>query len=176
MLFRQTASNEKEIVEDFYNAIIDGFALAEFNPGWQKGIYPTGGAIEEAIDHGEHYLGEWEGNIVAGVVLDHHATPGYEGGRWKVQAESEKIVIMHSFAVSSAYQGKGFGQDMLKEIIKFCKEKQQKSLRLDVLTGHKKARNVYEKIGFQHCGDVELCYDDMGCREFALYEYVLDNS
>ena len=46
-----------------------------------------------------------------------------------------------------------------------------KAIRLDVLEGNLPAEKLYQKVGFQYAGSLNIFYEDTGWADFNLYEY-----
>lgn len=86
-------------------------------------------------------IGEIEGRIVANC---------------SVGIISKQKRFLHraalGIAVSKDYWGKGIGNIMMKECIKWCSEKGVEQLELDVVTENKRALLMYENLGFEVYG------------------------
>lgn len=54
-----------------------------------------------------------------------------------------------SIAVLKEYQGKGYGKEMLIDLLNRCKEKGIKNIHLEVNVKNTKAKNLYNKLGFK---------------------------
>ena len=71
MLVIRTANNDDfGSVKDFYWSLIDSFKDMEYTPGWIKGIYPTEDQMSGAIENGELYIGETDGNIISCMIVN----------------------------------------------------------------------------------------------------------
>lgn len=78
----------------------------------------------------------------------------------KVLIEEEKIIGYYvvyfmfenadigNICIDKAYQGKGYGEYLLKDLIKNCINKEVEFLHLEVRIDNHKAHNLYEKMGF----------------------------
>ena len=60
---------------------------------------------------------------------------------------------------------------MMEEAVKIAEDMGLKALRLDVLEGNLPAERLYEKVGFQCAGSLNIFYEDTGWADFNLYEY-----
>ena len=60
---------------------------------------------------------------------------------------------------------------MMEEAVKIAEDMGLKALRLDVLEGKLPAERLYEKVGFQYAGSLNIFYEDTGWADFNLYEY-----
>ncbi len=62
------------------------------------------------------------------------------------------IAYLGGLAIDPEQSGKGLGQEMLHEILMFCKEKGILRLELSTATHNEKAIRLYEKVGFEREG------------------------
>ena len=62
------------------------------------------------------------------------------------------IVNLGGVAVHPQYSGRGFGLQMMKEIIDLCQQKGYLRIELSAATINEKAIKLYEKVGFQKEG------------------------
>ena len=102
---------------------------------WDDDVY----AIEEAYlnNRGEFLIGEWDGNFVAMGAL-HRTSP-----------ERAEIKRMR---VHPDYQGRGFGQLILTELMARARALGYKTLHLDTSILQVPAQKLYEKNGFRKVG------------------------
>ena len=66
------------------------------------------------------------------------------------QFSNDPVVELWSFGIYGQFRGKGYGQQMLKEVIELTRNKQ---LMLDVYKDNDIAIHVYKKAGFKVVGD-----------------------
>ncbi len=78
-----------------------------------------------------------------------------------------------NLVVASGLRGKGIGGKMLKNTFQLAKDRKCKRVLLDVIFENNKAKNLYERIGFNVCG--EKHYKWMGKSEGTYgMEYLLN--
>ena len=63
-----------------------------------------------------------------------------------------------NICIDLKYQGKGYGEFLLKDLIKNCIKKEVEFLHLEVRIDNYKAYNLYEKMGFQQIAEVPDAY------------------
>ena len=141
---RVGSAEELEKVKAFYDSLIEEVQNAEYKPGWKKDIYPTEEMLREALEKKELYTS----------VVFSSARP-----------------IIHTFGVHPGFSGRGLGTRMMEEAVKIAEGMGLKALRLDVLDGNLPAERLYEKVGFQYAGSLNIFYEDTGWADFNLYEY-----
>lgn len=84
---------------------------------------------------------------------------------WPKAKENEAGYI-HKLCVRRKYSGLGLSRKMVEFAIEECKKRNIEYLRLDTGLNKKKLCNLYESLGFELVGKIQL--DDRG--EFALFE------
>ena len=170
---RRALSSDLEEVRQFYFDIIDGFAGAEFHPGWEKDIYPAPAQLRSLAEKGELYLGREDGKIVAAMAMNHEANEGYEGIAWQAEAERDEVFVLHMLGVHPSRQRNGVAGKMVRFAVRTARERNAKAIRLDVLRGNLPANRLYESAGFRKIDTVSMYYPDTGVTDFELYELVL---
>ena len=168
---RVGSAEELEKVKAFYDSLIEEVQNAEYKPGWKKDIYPTEEMLREALEKKELYIGETEGKIAACMILNLECNERYQEISWKTQAGPGEVMAIHTFGVHPGFSGRGLGTRMMEEAVKIAEGMGLKALRLDVLDGNLPAERLYEKVGFQYAGSLNIFYEDTGWADFNLYEY-----
>ncbi|ARJ38669.1 ribosomal-protein-alanine N-acetyltransferase [Sporosarcina sp. P21c] len=120
---------------------------------------------------------------VAGIELESFATPWTEeifeheltGNEYAhyIVADLDGEVIGHcgmwivldechitNVAVLSAYRGKGYGEDLMRQAMELCRLNEVKSMTLEVRVSNEPARMLYRKLGFQEGGIRKNYYTD----------------
>ena len=97
----------------------------------------------------------------------------YDKVNWKVDASEDEVLIVHAFATSIVYQGRGVSKFMFEEAIKYAFKTDLKVIRLNVLSHNIPAKKFFEKEGFTYIDTVDLNYGELGTLEFCMYEYEL---
>lgn len=160
-------------VRDFYWQLIDDMHSSLFRPGWEKGIYPADDFLRKSLKNHELFVMIQNDHIVSSMVLNHECNEGYKQAKWNVEAQDDEITMIHALGVLPQYQEKGYAKTMVQEAIRVSKERKQKAIRLDVLSGNAPACRLYERIGFQYRSTVSMYYEDTDWTDFLLYELKL---
>ena len=113
---RKANLNESEKILKFYKDTIDSLKGSEFKPKWSN-KYPNLEYLERCIKKEELYICTENDNIIASVVINNSFNPDYENINWNYTAKSQdEIIIIHAFAVSPDYSGKGIGREIFNQI------------------------------------------------------------
>lgn len=82
--------------------------------------------------------------------------------------EENKSVRINGLAVFPAFRKKGFGGQLLQNVVSFLKEQQFETIWLLVKQKNRIARKLYEKEGFQHMRTLPKKIDYSTVEEYAL--------
>lgn len=115
---------------------------------------------------GDHLLGvagfkTADGGLVGGELADLTAIYGLLGGLWRGvlldQLERDLAdgqLLMDGIFVDADARGQGVGSALLDAIIERAKQEGLQEVRLDVIDTNPRARALYERQGFEPCGEV----------------------
>lgn len=90
-----------------------------------------------------------------------------------MDANQKEVMIIHALGVLPEFHGTGKAKALVREAIRIANEKQQKAIRLDVLSGNVPAMKLYESMGFHFQKSIKMFYADTGWTDFRLYELPL---
>jgi RimJ/RimL family protein N-acetyltransferase len=169
---RKAKIEESKTILRFYQDVIDSIKGTEFKPKWSE-HYPNLEFIETSIEKQEMHVYSKDGKIIAGVLLNNRFNPEYDNINWICDAKPQEITVIHTFAVTSDYTGKGIGKEIFNQIKNNAIENNQTTIRLDIIEGNIGAQKVFEKFGFEYIDTVEMFHKAVGLEKFHLYEYVL---
>ncbi|WP_042277621.1 ribosomal protein S18-alanine N-acetyltransferase [[Clostridium] dakarense] len=131
------------VIEMMTSKDIDGVFEVErncFEHHWSKDAF-----AKELKNDVARYLVAKLDNKVVGYV-----------GIWFVMDEGH----ITNVAVHSDYRGKKIGDELVKELVKLCKENNIVSMTLEVRTSNIVAQNLYKKYGFKLAGIRKEYYSD----------------
>jgi ribosomal protein S18 acetylase RimI-like enzyme len=87
------------------------------------------------------------------VMCDESAGDNITGTSW--MTFDGRRIHLHHFAIAPAYQGRGLSDMLLKESLKFVREKGYQ-VKLEVHRNNKAAVKLYKKAGFEYLGDYDI--------------------
>jgi len=114
--------------------------------------------IAAAIERGEVYVAELDGEVVATVTLLWN-DPTYWGDR------PADAAYMHKLAVRRACAGQRIGSAIVEWADRTAAAADRDFLRLDCLGDNPAIRAYYERLGFEHRGDLVV-----NNRNMSIYE------
>lgn len=133
--------------------------------------YPNRAFVEAAITDGNLYVLANEEVLLGSVVLDEWQSPEWEAIRWK--AAASPVLVIHALAIDPNWQGQGYGSVFLGYCEAFARQNGYGSIRLDVFGGNPTARRLYERHGYEYCGQVQFAFKPAGHQGYSCYEKIL---
>ena len=119
---------------------------------WQDG-YPNLEVVKSDLASGHGYV-VMDGQTIAGycaiLINDEPAYAELEG-QWLTNGD---FLVFHRVAVAKAYLGQGIARLMLAFIDEFAKENKIFSVRADTNFDNAAMLALFEKTGYQYCGEV----------------------
>lgn len=89
---------------------------------------------------------------------------------WIYHVDEQEIAVLHILATHPMYQKQGLGKTLVSLAIDLAKQRGCNVLRLDTLATNLPARHLYEYMGFEYRGSLDLYADNTGLTEFCFYE------
>lgn len=170
---RKAELEEAEKILEFYRKVIDSIKDSEFRPKWNES-YPNLEFIKTSIEKDELYVCTKDDMIIACAVLNNRFDPEYEDVNWNVNAKSDEIIIIHTFAVFTELAGNGIGKEVFTQIKDNAIKDGKKTIRIDIIDGNIGAQKVFEKFGFEYVDCVEFFHPIAGMEKFLLYDLDLN--
>jgi ribosomal protein S18 acetylase RimI-like enzyme len=128
---------------------------------YQKGDFPAIMKLWMATDLGKRERGDDEQTVERSIAM---------GGQMLVMCDKSnagKIIgsswltfdgrrlLLHHFGIDPAYQGRGLAKRLLRETLRFVKEKGYQ-VKLEVHRSNTVAIELYKKAGFEYLGDYDI--------------------
>lgn len=170
-----TAKEEDfEELMEFFDFMCTVLGSKMFMPKGNRGGFPSGEMVSEAIEEKCLFKGVENGRIVAAYILNHSFDDAYRTVKWGVDAQDEEILVMHALRVHPDFGGRGISKRFVEHAIKAAAERKMKAIRLDVLEGNTIPERMYLSFGFKYVDTVPIFYEDIGeARNFRLLEYIV---
>jgi GNAT superfamily N-acetyltransferase len=125
---------------------------ADGSKQWQDG-YPNQKSIETDVDNEVGFVLTDGENIIGYCAVLINDEPEYANieGKWLTAGD---FVVYHRVALAEDYLGKGFAKVMIESIHQYAAEKGIKSARADTNFDNQAMLKLFEKLGYQYCGEV----------------------
>lgn len=160
-------------LEQLYNDLNDYLSATVNYPGWIKGIYPVRESAASGLADNALYVAKYNGQIVGSVVLNHAPEEAYASCSWKVCVDYDYIFVLRTFVVHPSFLKIGIGKALLDFSVNLARQNGIQAIRLDVFDKNTPAMALYEKVGFEYVGKVDLGLSHYGLDWFSVYEKVI---
>lgn len=121
---------------------------------WQDG-YPNAEVVQHDIDQGYGYVLLSEGRILAYIAVIFDGEPAYNAleGKW---LSDQDYVVVHRLAVAQDIKTKGAATFIMKQVEALAVARKVYSIKVDTNFDNKAMLRVFEKLGYQYCGEVHF--------------------
>lgn len=143
-------------IEELYGLVSDQMVGSAFDIGWRRSFYPSKELIQLDIQQQTLYVLQKNDDIIGVMVLNHECETCYDHIYWQINADDEEVTVLHRLCIHPNYRG--CGKYFLKQAIMIAQRKNQKAIRLDVLSSNLPAIRLYEKCGFLLQGKQTMDY------------------
>lgn len=169
-MIRKATAADLDAVEAIYNEIHDREEAGLSSTGWRRGIYPTREDAEEALERGDLYVLEEDGEVLASAIINQWQNPEYARADWAYPAAADDVLVLHTLAVSPRRAGQGLGKRFVRYFENCAALRACRCLRLDTGERNTRARRLYESLGYREAGTVPCEYDGMENVRFVCME------
>ena len=170
MQIRKAKAADIESVVRIYGSIHDAEGEGRYVIGWKRGVYPTKETAEAALERGDLYVAEYNGQIYAAAIINGNELPEYKDGNWETDATDEEVLVLHTLVVDPESPVKGIGGEFVRFYEELARKRGCKSLRIDTQSKNLNARNFYPKFGFKEVGIVKCDFCGCGMVDLVLLE------
>lgn len=153
-MIRKATEKDIESIGNIYDAIHTAEEKGELTIGWDRAIYPTRITAQTAIQCGEMFVMEEEGELVASARINQEQVEEYRLAQWQYAAEAEQVMVLHTLTVHPECSGKGYAKQFIAFYEDYARQHQCPYLRIDTNARNLVARNMYRKLAYQEVGIV----------------------
>ncbi len=170
MLIRKAAYGDLDQISQIYAHIIALDKVKQLGIGWVADVYPTRATAAAALARADLYVGELNGMILGAAIINHTQLPEYAGGKWQIEAQPQKTLVIHTLVVEPAAAGKGVGKKIMAFYENMARRQGCMALRLDTNANNRNACQFYEKLGYANAGIVACDFNGIPGIKLVLFE------
>ena len=159
MEIREATKNDIDSIEKIYENIHDEEERGLTTIGWIRNIYPTRKTAEDGLERKDLFVMEDEGKIVATAVINQIQVDEYKYATWKHSVKDNEIMVLHCLAVDPYQKCKGYGKAFVAFYEDYAKQNNCVTLRMDTNARNIRARNLYQKLGYEEVGIVKCIFN-----------------
>ncbi|MBW8683337.1 GNAT family N-acetyltransferase [Chitinophaga rhizophila] len=147
---KAVAADEARIWEILQQAI--SRRKADGSKQWQDG-YPNPEVVRNDVETGVGFV-LTDGDTIVGyaaVLINDEPTYADIEGKWLTNGD---FVVVHRVAVSEQHVGKGLSGKMMEAVEAYAIENNVFSVKVDTNFDNPAMMRIFEKLGYQYCGEV----------------------
>lgn len=169
-MIRRATYGDIDGIVAIYERVLDLEEHGKASIGWVRGVYPTRDTALLALERKELFVCVVDGELQATAIINHRQMPSYAMGRWKVEANAEEIMVLHTLVVDPRFSGRGIGREFVGFYEQYAKAHGCKDLRMDTQEKNKAARSLYRKLGYDEIGIVACDFNGIQGVNLVLLE------
>ena len=158
-----------DAIERLYGAVLEFLTATVNTTGWNA-EYPTRTDAEAAFSEDTLYVALLGGKLAGTVIINQRPAPEYFGEPWRVDCEWSETLIVHTLATHPDYQRTGVAAALLRHAEKLARQRGYRAIRLDGYRENTTAFALYEKLGYEFVGMVDLNLQHYNLDWFRMYE------
>ena len=156
MMIRKAQEKDLDQIEAIYERIHDAEENGEVTIGWIRDVYPVRKTAEDSLAREDLFVMEEEGKIVASAIINRIEVPDYACAKWRYEAYSHEIMVLHTLTVDPSCRRKGYGKAFVSFYEQYALDYGCPELRMDTNAINVRARKMYEKLGYEEV-DIGPC-------------------
>lgn len=151
-MIRKATIRDIPAVAAIYEAIHTEEEAGRTTTGWIRGVYPTQKTAEAALELGDLYVLEENGEILAAARLNREQVDVYADVPWLYSAGEDQVFVLHTLVVSPGASGRGCGSRFVAFYEELARSMGCSVLRMDTNERNVIARRMYKKLGYREAG------------------------
>lgn len=173
MHIRKATPADISAVEALYDEIHTAEEANRQTIGWIRGVYPTRGTAQAALERGDLFVLEDEGAVRGAGIVNRVQVDSYRQGHWQHQVPDEQVCVLHTLVISPASGGKGYGRAFLAFYEDYARTHGCPELRIDTNARNAVARAMYRRHGYTEIGIVPTEFNGIPDVQLVLLEKYL---
>lgn len=169
-MIRKATGKDIDGIAAIYNKVLDQEEQGHASIGWERGVYPTKDTALLALERGDLFVYEQDGQLLATAIINHRQMDSYAKGNWKVKANDDEVMVLHTLVVDPDFSGRGIGKEIVAYYERYAKEQGCKDLRMDTQAKNKAARNLYHHLGYEEIGIIPCDFNGIQGISLVLLE------
>ena len=168
--FRKATEADTERIVGIYSEIHTTEETGESQVGWIRGIYPVKATAEAALARGDLFVAVADGVVVGSAIINQIQVKEYVLGKWCYDVPDDRIMVLHTLAISPHQSGKGYGKSFVAFYENYARDMGCKALRMDTNERNERARAMYKKLGYSEIGIVPCNFNGIEGVNLVLLE------
>ncbi len=149
-------SAKPEDLEEIWSLIQDAIARrkADGSNQWQDG-YPNPDILLKDISKNQGFVLKDNNSIIGYAAVLINDEPQYDDidGEWITK---DDFVVYHRVAIATEFLGQGYAKKLIERIHSYALDNDINSVKADTNFDNPAMMKIFEKLGYQYCGEVQI--------------------
>lgn len=173
-MIRQATAADVTAIAATYDQLFEQESRQGSHSNWRQGVYPTAASAARAVQAGEMYVLERQGELLASMVLNQNQADEYRQMPWQYAADDDQVLVIHTLCIPPSHAGQGLASQMLDFAKAFAQTAHCRVIRLDTYAHNEPAKRLYQKHGFRIVGYADALLQGLIPEELVFMELALD--
>lgn len=169
-MIRKACKADIPAIAAVYDRLHDAEEAGKAEIGWVRGVYPTKGTAQAALERGDLFVMEEGGVVVGAAIVNQTQVPEYYGAPWQFPASDEEVMVLHTLTIDPNTGGKGYGKAFVAFYEQYARENGCRVLRMDTNRRNARARKMYAGLGYREIGIVPCDFNGISGIDLVLLE------
>lgn len=170
MEIRKATAADLDGAERVYDQIHSVEEAGTLTIGWIRGVYPTRATIEAALERGDLFVLEQDGQILGAALINQIQVDVYADAPWQFAAGADEVCVLHTLGISPAVAGMGWGKAFVRFYEDYALAQGCRELRIDTNARNTRARALYKKLGYREIAVVPTVFNGIPGVDLVLLE------
>ncbi|MBE6972807.1 MAG: GNAT family N-acetyltransferase [Ruminococcaceae bacterium] len=172
-LIRNATLTDLDAVVSIYDAIHYREEAGLSTTGWVRSVYPTRSTAKAAIEAGDLFVMEENGQVIAAARINQIQGAEYARANWSQDVASCKVMVLHTLVVSPDMAGTGCGTCFVRFYEEYAARRGCPFLRMDTNERNMAARALYRNLGYREVGIVPCIFNGIDGVRLVCLEKIL---
>ena len=159
MIYRKARQADLAAVAQIYADTHTEIEAGRLSVGWIRSIYPRRKTAEAALERGDLFVAEDDGEIVGTAIINQRQEEVYAGASWEYPAPDDQVMVLHTLVIAPKHAGKGYGKAFVRFYEQYAKEHECPYLRMDTNAINQTALKLYAQLGYEEVGIVPCVFN-----------------
>lgn len=169
-LVRKARASDLDAIEAIYDRIHTAEERGPVTTGWQRFVYPTRATAEAALERGDLFVLEADGEVAGSALINQIQVDVYKDAPWQYQVPDEQIMVLHTLVIDPLRKGQGLGKTFVRFYEDYAGERGCPFLRMDTNALNLPARAFYRKLGYREIAIVPCTFNNIEGVQLVLLE------
>jgi ribosomal protein S18 acetylase RimI-like enzyme len=152
MMIEQASKDDLPAVAELFAACIRDM-MARGIDQWDES-YPDVEINRRDYENGSLFVAQNEGSPAGALTIDENEAAEYKQIPWRYS--DGKILVLHRLAVHPQVQHRGIARELMAFAEEYGRSRGYAAIRLDAYSANHRAIPFYEKLGYEHRGQVHF--------------------